>query len=625
MSIYEDVSEIVNGGYETLYGLGASAFSTAQTALVTLSGITLPDAPTVTLPTFPELDIDFTLPEPPEDPDLEVEFDAITDPDAVTLPIFTSLPDAPEFTDLAPELDLSGAPTALSAVAPSAPAIDYTVDVPNAPAIASLTAPSLTTLNIPAAPILTVPTFTGLVPLAPASVPAVNFSYTENPYQLQTSAKDAIQSMLSGGAGFPPEVETALFDRARSREDITARKAVQEVTEEWSARGFSMPQGELNRRIDEVRQRNQDAVSTINRDIMVRIHEQKSENLRAAVQQGLVLEGQLIDLFNQSSARRMQAAELTARLTLEYFNAEVSLFNAKISGFNVKVELHRLKFQENDQKLNIYRSKLEAMRLVGDVNEQRIRIYSERVRAQELKIGIFKARIEAVRAKVDMKTAQVGLYRAEIEGFSAQVQAKSSEYQAWGEKVRAQNAKADIYKTSVSAYAERVRAYGSTIDATLKPIQTQMDGERLKLEGYQARLSAVRERISAKAQEIQTLGSVYDGKVRMYVAQSGAVSDTTRSAIAAYAAQTDSSRAQASVAIENARGISEGAARSASLAVEAQKGIAQVAGQLAVGTLSALNISATMGVSTSADYNYGLSVGYSVDGGEGEPPVIGGP
>ena len=624
MPIYNDVSNLVLNGYETLYSLGGSAFATASAALGQLSSIDFPDPPEVEVPTFPTLHVSMQMPSDPSLPAIDTTLETVPSAPSIEVPVVDgAVPAVPVFVGAEPTITLSPRPSALNEQLPVAPNIDFDVTLPATPDITLPDRPAFAEIDLPSAPVIDIPTFSGIEPLPPADSPNVSFSYVESVYARTLDVRPAIESMLAGLSGFPPEIEQALFDRARVREDINARKAKQETVEEWSARGFSLPQGELNRRLDEVGQRNQDAVNTLNRDILVRLHETKLENLRFAIQQGLSYEGQLIDLHNQTASRQLQAAESAARIGIELFNADIALYNARAGVFNTKLEVFRAQLQERGQRLEVFRGQLEAARLAGDINEQRIRIYTEEVRAQLAHIEIYKAQIDGARAFVDMSRSRVDQYRALVEGFSARVEAKRSEFQAWGEEARAEGQKADIYRSTVSAFAERVRAYGSQVDAILSPIRAKSDAERLKLEAFQATLGAVRERISARGLLVQAESTKYDGLARIYTAKVGAFGENSRSAIAAYSAQVEAARAQASIGIENARVFSENAGRNATLAVEAQRGIATVGAQLAAGTLSAINLSANLGASAGWSSGQSTSVNWSVDGGEGTPPIFG--
>jgi hypothetical protein len=110
----------------------------------------------------------------------------------------------------------------------------------------------------------------------------------------------------------------------------------------------------------------------------------------------------------------------------------------------------------------------------------------------------------------------------------------------------------------------------------------------------------------------------------MYAAQVNALAEGERIKGFQYQAQIEAYRAQASINIENFRASTDSLRSSVALALEAQKAIAQVTGQLAAGAMSALNVGATIGSTGSSSDSFGTNVTYSVDGGEGSPPIASG-
>lgn len=623
MSVLSDVTQSVLGGQEIVTGIALGSVQTASNALTALSNLVLPAPPQITAPGFSNINFSFELPSDPLLPKLDTSLEAVPSAPNIDLPSYeAAFPRAPVLSAIAPTLDTAPRPDGLRDSAPLPPSIQYDISVPDAPVITLPELPALTGTEIPTAPVLSIPSFTAVAPVPAISRVSESFNYIEPTYLRAIELRSVIERMLAGESGLPPAIEAALFDRARGREDIVARKAVQEATEEFSARGFSLPQGELARRVDEVRQRNQDASNTLQREILIRVHEAKLQDLRFAVQQALSYEGQMIELHNQAAGRALQSAELGVRLAIESANLEVAIYNTYLAAFNAKLETRRVLLLENGQRLELFRGQLEASRALGEVNEQRVRLYTEQVRAQITGIEIYKAQVEGAQARVGLARAQAEEFRGRIEGYSAQVSAKRAEFEAWGEQVRAEGQKADIYRASVSAFAEQVRAYSSGVEAAIAPIRARSDSQRLQIEAFQAQLAAVRERINARGQQMQAFGLLFDGQARIHSTKVGAYGEKARAVIAAYSAQIDATRAAASVSIENARVVSENAGRNAALVVEAQKGVAQVAGQIASGALSAINVSSSLSAGASFSNGASLSVGYSVDGGEAPPPSI---
>lgn len=108
------------------------------------------------------------------------------------------------------------------------------------------------------------------------------------PAALATVIDDWIQNAITnGGTGLPTAIETAIWDRARGREIIEARRLEQEAAGQFAARGFVMPPGALAARLLEVQQDATNKSATMSRDRAIKAAELEIENIRFAIEQGL--------------------------------------------------------------------------------------------------------------------------------------------------------------------------------------------------------------------------------------------------------------------------------------------------------------------------------------------------
>jgi hypothetical protein len=623
--------QLVTDGYDSFKDFTKEAFDTANALVQALANVSLPQPPqfvAYTPPSFSGSEI--SLPTAPAAPNISTTIGGnIPAAPSINTPT-VAVDAAPTFNEAAPDLTLPTAPDQLNATPPPPLALSLiSDDVPDAPDINLPTEPSLSTISLPAAPTLTVPTFTAVVPLPPTEPPSFNLDYVATPYvaRLQTEVEAVLRSFLDRldqRAGMPDEIEQILFERARGRETAIARKAAEEATQEWSARGFTLPQGELIRRVDEVRARSQDAVSELSRQTMIQSHAVRLDNLKFAVQQGVVYEGQWITLHNATEQRALEAASAVARLAADYYNAKIAAYNARITAFNAQAEVYRVQLQAESQKLELYRGQLEAARLRGDLNEQQVRLYSERVRAQLAKIEVFRAQVEGFRARVDGVLAQVQQYRGQIDAYVAQVEAKRAEYGLYGEQTKAVGVRGDIYRASVQAFAERVRAYQASTEAKLLPARLQNENNQIRLQAYTAQLGAFRELVTQQTASTRAQVDAFEAQARIFSSVAGAEQARFESDLSRWRTEIEAARSQAEVAITNSKAISDSAERVFALLLEAEKAAAQIQAQIAAGAMSAVSLGAS--ISSSSSYSQGksvsLGVSYGVDGGDAAPPNI---
>lgn len=602
---HQDFSrDLLETALETLEDIRNFNFDVAEVPNVSFAGVSPTSAPfqIPAAPTPPVIDL--TQPPMPAEPYIEQ-------------PAVPTFADAPEFTATPPAVAFPDRPGALAATPPGdAPTIGD-VTIPDAPVLEFPDAPTARTVSLPAVPTVDFPTINFTPPEPNIALPSASFNFSEDEYTspLLEEVTAKIRALMTGGGfGIPPAIEQALFDRARVREDVTARKAVQEAAEEFSSRGFTQPSGELARRISEVRQKNQDAVNQLSREILLKASDVEIENLRFAVTQGVALENSLISYHSQIAERSLRAAEATVRLAVEMFGVQVTYYNAQVTAYQARVEAFKLEIDTERARIELYRSQLEAARLIGELNAQDVALYTAQVGALVSRVEVFRAQIQGVQARVDLDRARIEAFRTGVEAYAAQVQAKSAEFQAYGEGVKAETAKFGLYQVESEVFANRVRGYAAGVDAQLAPVKMRIDANASLVELYQARLQSFREQVNGIAQRAAAGSQIFDGQARIFGAQVQAASAQSEADGRTFQLQLESAKTQAEVSLRNATSAAENATRAAQLVLQGLQSAAQVAAQLAAGTMSAVNLSAGISGSSSdsRSHSSGVSVGYNI-------------
>ena len=169
---------------------------------------------------------------------------------------------------------------------PNAPAWTAPPQVPTEPTLGDVVVPDMPALVIPAAPTLaeiTVPDFNGLtLPVFNATAPEFVgtalpgiLQWTEPTYHPEIIDDVVVQlrKLWDGGSGIPAAVEQAMWARAAEREDLTAERELDSVSEEFSMRGFTMPPGMQAARTDQLRQDLAVKKLGLNRELMIKIAE----------------------------------------------------------------------------------------------------------------------------------------------------------------------------------------------------------------------------------------------------------------------------------------------------------------------------------------------------------------
>lgn len=632
-------ADIVTAGFVTWQSFAQDVFEETQELLADLTAVSVQplttnvtfNAPTASVP-------DFSLPPVPTAPDVSLNLPDVPTAPTVNIPAIPSVDDIPEYDVDKPDLSFAAKPDALNEAAPTTPSIDTDVSLPAAPDVDTSfdtpEAPVQRALSLPTTPELELPSFTGLVaPTFSVDPPSNEISFTEQSYTpvVQSEVVGRIQAWLGATTetGLPADVQSALFGRLRDRESVIAAQAVQEATEEWSARGFTLPQGELARRVEAARQKLQDNVSAASRDIFIKANEFELENLRTAVAQGIALEGMLRNYFNAVQQRRLEAAKAASDAAIALYNAQVAQFNAQVTAFQAQVDFVKAQYEGERLKVQIFSEQINAQRLVAELNKLDVDIYSQKIqaaseliKARALAIEVYKAQLEGVKTELETRRLQLDVYRGQLEAFKTKVDAKTAEYDAWGKEIQAEAERTKIYEAEVRAFAERIRAYSTQVEARMQVPKVQIEAEKLRTEQYVASLGAVREQVNAEATRTDALAKIFAGQAQVYNAQVSVEEARVRSTSRQFELELESGRAQAQIAIENAKMLLDNAQKSAQLLVEQLRGAAQISAQMAAGALSAVNLGASISGSSSDSRGESLSVSYTVDGGEADPPPI---
>ena len=512
------------------------------------------------------------------------------------------LPDRP----VAPIFSLPPEPALRDISAPERPTVNFDVRIPDAPV---WVVPELDSLaeygRIPELPL-----FDGRPPNADGiAVPDVFLDWHEPVYrsELLDELVAQVREMMRGGTGLPPIIEDALFSRARERESAENERQVQEVVQLWAARGFSLPQGALDKQISVIREQGRLKSAELNRDILVQAATWEIENLRFAVQQGIALEQLTANLYENMAGRLFEAARFSAESQINVFNARVSLFNAQAQAFGLLGNLYQA-------KLTAFKAAVDAELAKGEMNRQKIDVFRAKLEAVQLGIEQYKTMMQAAGIRADIVARQLYAYRTDVQAFAERVAAEKVKLDVYSARIGAEKSKADMFHSQVQAYAATVQAVSSQADIHVKAANVKTDAAKAHIQKFLADVDAFKAQLQASLSGVQFETQVFQAQVDAWRAQSSvAVSEAEMQAkYAETASRTNIAYSQ--MLQEEYRANIQNAINKAQLALEAAKALGQYHAQLAAGALSAQHVSASMSASgsvsssesksTSTSHNY---------------------
>lgn len=610
-SSVENVDRIVQSRIEDSVATSTALQSVALSAIERLSGVGLlpgssppPSPPNIN----PYIDVDIDL-----DPVGPTSFGTITSqlPDTVGLEAVPDLtdPNIPEFNPSISALNIPNPPPWTAPGDPPARPDVGEVNLPSRPIVALPSPPILEEITIPTFDGLTLPTFDEVEPeFVGSALPGI-LQWSEPTYEpeILDEVLTKLRLLWDGGSGLPPAVEQAIVERALAREDQIAKREIDAVSDEFSARGFTMPSGMQAARTDQMRQDLAVKKLALNRELTIKFAETQIENVRFAIQQGIAAENVFVNLFTNMANRMFEAAKFQIESQVQIYNAQVSLYNARINGYQIRAQVFDIRVKAALAELEVFKAEIEAEIARGQINEQRVRTYTAQVQAVQTEIEIFKAQMQGASVEAEVIRNQIEAYRTDVAAYAERINADKVRFDAYEAQVRGEAAKAGIVDAQARAYAALIQGKSTIADIEAKRADVYIQRNRLRLEGYVAELDAEKTRIQSQVAVIQAGASAYTADTQRFAAQATAETAKAQVEVSAKEAELRTNisfyQAQVQAYVSNM----EQLIRQASLIVDALKAAGSIASTLAAGAMAGVHVGATLsgsgGVSASGAYS----------------------
>lgn len=555
-------------------------------------------------PDIPSMDIPVAEIPKGERPDKPIvpEFErigAIVIPELnLTLPDVSDIgiEDAPKFNPTPISVNIPDAPTGfVIGSAPDRPNLPDIV-LPDDPAINMPSVGDLAAITIPDFIFPDLPLFDAKEPEFESTPPAIVMQWAEPQYTsiVLNDVRSRISGMLQGGTGIPPAVEQALFDRTMDREDQVTHKQVDEIQQLYSSRGYDFPVGAMVKAVGAALEQNRLKASESAREILIKAAEWEIENLRNAVQQGIALEGVLMDQFNNMANRSFEQAKLFVDAGMQLYNTQVTLFNARQSAYKVNAEVYQTKLQAELSKLEVFKAQIEGAKAKGELNEQTVRIYSAQVQAIATEVEIYKARMDGAKIRSETNKHQIDAYRVDIQAFAEKLNAEKVKYDVYETQVKAESAKIGILESEARAFAATVQAFESGNNVKIQGIRAQTDIADAQIKQFVALLDSEKARTDAELRQIQATTSAFQAEVGAYSAEVGAVTSERQMDMTAIESRLRNNLAYYEIELKKYDAIIQRMIQQAQIQSDAVKSAGTMAAQLAAGAMSATNVSASI-------------------------------
>lgn len=495
-----------------------------------------------------------------------------------------NIPEAPEERTFG---QVPVAPDLLDPVIPDAPVLDRPI------------LPAMVDIAIPTFDFPQLPTFDAAAPEFHGTSVSTVLQWAETPYEtvILQDEMAKLRQMWDGELGLPPAVEAALWERAASREDLSAARDISAAFIEFAGRGFTLPPGALVNRIDAVRQDAQVRKIGLGREILLKVADTQIENLRFACTQAIASENVLISLWTQVAGRQFDAAKIQLDAQMALYNAQIALFNAAQQAYATEATVFRARLDGQLAHIQVFRAELDGEIAKGQINEQRVRIYSEQVKATLADIEVYKAKMQGAQLFSEVQKTKIDSFRAQVQGYAETLQADQVRYQAYESRIKGETAKAGLLESQARAYAAYVSGQAAKADVGINNQRAEIAALGLKLQAYTAGLEKDRAVIAAQQASITAAAEANRVNTARFTAEAGAQTAIAEVQIRATESAIRNNISLYDVEVRKYVADMEQLIRSASVQIEALKSIASAHSTLAAGAMAGISISSSVSAS----------------------------
>ena len=534
---------------------------------------------------------------------------AISTPEALSIDPFT-----PSVTSLnIPEAPVEAAPV----TPPSRPGT-YDVTMPDAPTITKPALPNITDVTIPEFDFPTIEAFNATAPEFQDTAVATVLQWAEPIYvtEVMDDVVAKLRELWAGGSGIPAAVEYAMWERAAGREDMDIDRQVSAAFVEFSSRGFTSPPGMLAARTDAIREEGQIKKQGQSREIAIRMAEMSVENMRFAVEQGIAAENVLFNIWNNMAARMFETAKIQLDSQLALYNARIALFNAGQQAYSVEAEVYRTKLQTQLASIDVFKAELEGAKTLGELNTQRVQMYNAQVDGLKADIDIYDASIRAALGQTEVNKTLIEGYRVDVQAYAETINVDRNRYDAYKTRVQGELGKAQLLDSEAKAYSSYVSGQAVVADINIKQMEADIARNAEVFRKFEADLAAEQAAVDADAKAIIARVEAYTADTQRVGAEAGVEEAKGKLKIAGAEAQIRATIGIFDVEVRKYIADMEQVIQRANVQIEALKSTGQVGATLAAGAMAGINLGANISGSAavsasransdsnSANYNY---------------------
>lgn len=289
------------------------------------------------------------------------------------------------------------------------------------------------------------------------------------------------------------------------------------------------------------------------------VQQRSFEAARFALEAALEIYKAKVDAYRaKAQAFGVAAKVYEAKIRAEIVKAE--LYKAHIEGLKVGVQAKALEVERYKGQLkgiaalvNMYRAEMEAGRVIAEIEKTRIEAYAARVEAYKAQIAVIQAQYEGYVAQVRGEALKADIVKADALAYKAHAKAYRTQAELELEEARAA---VDRLRAQLIVYAADTKKYGFDVERIvgIGKADGRYDDALAQLQVLKARYDGAAKDLNARNYQARTTEQAGQSRAQAIASeaeQNAAVSRTEATA------QTQRASRDAATAVNVARAASE--------------------------------------------------------------------
>lgn len=473
--------------------------------------------------------------------------------------------------------------------------------------------PTLAPITIPMAPVITIPDFNPEFPEFSERTIQTMIDWQEPVYteEVIDEVKLQLSTFFAGGSGIDPDIEDSIFARGRDREDRVVNQAIQQATAEWANKGFTAPPGMLAKRLDNIREEGTLKKLGLNREAMIKVHQDEIDNLRFAVQQGIAAEQLYVTMFLAKVERMFEIQKLNIEWQIQLYGLYIQVFGIRMEEVKVRAQVYQVQVQAALIEIEVFKALIDAEKVKADMNKVLIEAYTAEIGARVAMVEMYKTQVEAVGVEADVFATQVGAYKSEVDAYASRVEADKTRFEVYATKINAERLKVDILTAEARAYAAEVQGFETGVKAEVAGLEGVVSGIEAEIRNYEAIVRGQVGRGQVQLGQIQANVAGNNANTQRFVAKVGAEEAASKVDLAAWEGTNRTNLEIFKADVVSYQAKLERAVKEIELLISSQSSAGSMASTITAGALAAMHVGASLNSSSGVTASGSQSIGQS--------------